>query len=342
MTSRHIFWCICLCGFTLVFACRKDPATDTTTDTDYYALNTPAGFSAMLLPANDSNYLSNSRIALGKRLFNDPQLSRTNEVSCGSCHKPQFAFADSVAIGAGVQGRLGTRNAPTLANVGYLQRLLMEGGVPTLEMQVLVPIQEHNEFDFNILPIVERLAADPSYQQQSQQAYQRPLDAYVLTRAIAAFERTLVSGNSPFDRYTYQQQANALTPQQQAGRLLFMSDSLACSGCHSGFLLTNEAFENNGLYEIYADPGRERLTMNPADRAKFKVPTLRNIAQTAPYMHDGSLPNLSAVIDHYASGGANHPSKSPLVHGFNLSTVQKNDLIAFLHALTDSTFLAGH
>lgn len=318
--------------FCVLSSCHKDlPIVE---DDDTYTQQLPAGFAPMIIP--DSNQLTKSRVALGKRLFNDVALSRTNEVSCASCHKENFAFADSVAFSPGVEGRGGVRNAPTLFNVGYLDRLLSEGGVPTLEMQVLVPIQEHNEFDFNVLELAQRLETDPTYVEMSQKAYKRTIDPYVITRALAAFQRTLISGNSPYDQYAYQNNTNALTASQKAGLALFMSDSLACSSCHAGFLFTNQGFENNGLYEVYPDSGRIRLTLNPADRGKFKVPTLRNIAKTAPYMHDGSRPSLDAVIEHYASGGANHPNKNPLIKGFVLTETQKSNLKAFLQSLTES------
>lgn len=334
MKTRRLLIALFLFAGILFANCGKEDPTIAEDDT--YTLNIPVGFATMMMP--DSNMLSKSRVALGSRLFSDVLLSRTNEVSCASCHKANFAFADSVAFSPGVEGRAGVRNAPTLANVGYLDRLLSEGGVPSLEMQVLVPIQEHNEFDFNILEIVERLKNDASYVEMSQKAYNRQPDAYVITRALAAFERTLISGNSPYDQYVYQNKPNALTASQKAGMLLFNSDSLACSKCHAGFLLTNQGFENNGLYEVYPDSGRIRLTMNPTDRGKFKVPTLRNIAKTAPYMHDGSLPNLAAVIEHYASGGANHPNKNPLIGGFVLTETEKANLKAFLESLTDEGF----
>jgi cytochrome c peroxidase len=272
-------------------------------------------------------------------LFYDPILSADSTRSCASCHLPQLAFSDSLAVSLGVKNRLGTRNTPSLANVAYQKRLLREGGLPTLEMQVLVPIQEHNEFDFNIVKIAEKLNKSSRYIALSQQAYGRNPDPFVITRAISAFQRTLLSGNSPFDQWLYQGKSGALSASAQHGYVLFQSEKLNCAKCHEGFLFTNQEFMNNGLYSVYPDSGRIRLTGLEADRALFKVPSLRNVALTAPYMHDGSLASLEAVIAHYESGGKDNPQKSRVVKAFVLSTQEKADLIAFLRALTDEEFV---
>ncbi len=260
-------------------------------------------------------------------------------MSCASCHKQALAFADSLATTPGVENRPGKRNSPSLANVAYQKHLLREGGVPTLEMQILVPIQEHNEFDFNILDIAERLRRMPEYVDMAQEAYGRKVDAFVITRAIAAFERTLLSGHSAFDRWHFQNTPLALSPPARRGYALFNSERLGCANCHGGFLFTNQEYANNGLYEQYNDPGRMRLTGLEQDRAVFKIPSLRNVGVTAPYMHDGSLTTLEQVIDHYQSGGKPHPNKSPLLRPFSLSDQERQDLLAFLNSLTDYTFL---
>ncbi|MFN0013813.1 MAG: cytochrome-c peroxidase, partial [Saprospiraceae bacterium] len=287
------------------------------------------------------NALTRSRVALGKRLFFDPALSRDSTVACATCHHPHLAFADSLSTSPGIEGRAGARNSPTLANVGYQHNLLREGGVPTLEMQVLVPIQEHNEFDFNILEIAERLGRMPDYVTMARQAYGREPDAFVITRAIAAFERTLLSGNSPFDQWFFQKKTTALSAAAKRGYDLFQSEKTGCGKCHAGFLFTNEQFANNGLYETYSDPGRLLLTGLESDRAVFKIPTLRNVAVTAPYMHDGSLHTLEGVLDHYQSGGKNHPNKSPLIRQLALTSAERTDLLAFLNSLTDEDFLTN-
>ncbi|MEQ1747733.1 MAG: cytochrome-c peroxidase, partial [Saprospiraceae bacterium] len=188
----------------------------------------PPGFPAPVFPAG--NELTAARFVLGKRLFYDVVLSRDSTVSCASCHAPTRAFSDSVAFSPGAGGLPGTRNAPTLANVGYHPYFTREGGVPTLEMQVLVPIQEHNEFDFNILEIVDRLKTDTAYVRLSREAYGRDPDAYTITRSIACFERTLVSGQSRYDEFFFQGKTNALTIFEQRGMDLFFSEKTNCAG----------------------------------------------------------------------------------------------------------------
>ncbi len=324
--------------FLFLAACRKEEQIPMEPpETDEYVLRLPAGFPLPDIPAD--NALTKSRVELGRRLFYDPALSADSTRSCGSCHAAYLAFSDSTAVSLGIEGRLGSRNSPTLANVVYQKKLLREGGVPTLEMQILVPIQEHNEFDFNILLVAERLNRMPEYVTMAKKAYGRTPDAFVITRSIAAFERTLLSGDSPYDQYTFQGNASALSAAQKRGFELFQSERLNCSACHEGFLFTNQDFMNNGLYEVYPDSGRIRLTGLESDRAVFKVPSLRNIALTAPYMHDGSLPTLEAVIDQYQTGGKAHPNKSPLLKSFTLTAQERADLIAFLHSLSDHKFI---
>ncbi|MCH2046924.1 MAG: c-type cytochrome, partial [Saprospiraceae bacterium] len=212
---------------------------------------------------------------------------------------------------------------------------LREGSVPTLEMQILVPIQEHNEFNHNIVDIAEELAKDSSYQQMARAAYGRDFDYYVLTRAIANFERTILSGNSRYDQQFLQGKKNVLTSRELAGKALFFSEKTGCYHCHSGFDFSNYAFENNGLYNQYQDIGRMRVTGDSVDLALFKVPSLRNVGETAPYMHDGSIATLEEVIAHYNNGGENHPQKSNQIKSLHLSVEEKENIILFLHTLTD-------
>ena len=319
---------------TIFYSCKKDPAISVADDE---IMNIPMGFPLINFPAD--NTFTEERWTLGKQLFYDKQLSNSNTISCASCHKQSVAFSDDVALSIGDNNTTGTSNAPTLANVAYHPYYTRAGGVPTLEMQILVPIQEHNEFNTNMIDVIEKLKHNKSYIQQSKSAYNRELDAFVITRALANFERSLISGNSRFDDYIYKGNTSALTQSEQNGYTLFNSSKTNCISCHSGYNFTNYAFENNGLYENYADSGRMRLTQLPEDRAKFKVPTLRNIALTAPYMHNGSIHTLTEVIEHYANGGKNHINKSSLIKPLTLTTQEKQDLVNFLHSLTDNTFI---
>ena len=298
----------------------------------------PYGFPEITFPAD--NEWTAERWKLGKRLFFDPILSSDLSVSCASCHRPDLAFTDGKKLSEGVADRIGVRNAPSLANIGYHPYLTREGGVPTLEMQILVPIQEHAEFDFNILLIADRMKEDSSYVRESMEAYGRKPDPFVITRAISTFERTIVSGDSRYDHFV-RQDGEHFSAAEQRGRNLFFDDRLACARCHAGFNFTNYAFENNGLYEKYDDPGRFRVTGIESDRALFKVPSLRNVAVTAPYMHDGSMTTLEEVVEHYNSGGKNHPHKSRFLKPLYMTTQEKADLVAFLGTLTDDYFLTN-
>lgn len=297
----------------------------------------PLGFPDIDYPLD--NEYTHYRWLLGKKLFYDTILSKDRNVSCASCHDAKLAFSDKVDLSIGSDDEIGTRNSPTLANVAYHPYYTREGGIPTLEMQILVPIQEHNEFNTNILLIADTLSKISSYIEMARRAYDREIDPYVITRALANFERTLISGQSHYDMEYHYQISGAMSESAKRGQLLFESDKTNCTGCHSGFNFTNYAFENNGLYTEYDDIGRARLTNNDEDIALFKVPTLRNIELTAPYMHDGKIKTLVEVIEHYNSGGKDHVNKSLLIKPLNLSDNEKDDLLAFLHSLTDINFI---
>ena len=295
----------------------------------------PDNFPNVLYP--DSNEFTLARWELGKKLFYDNILSVDSTLSCASCHKPEFAFSDNKDFSPGVKNRPGKRNAPSLANVAYHPYFLREGGVPTLEMQVLVPIQEENEFNHNIIVIGNQLKEIPEYVRLSKLAYNRDPDYYVITRALGVFERTLISGNSKYDLYL--RNKVKLTQQEKNGLDLFFSERASCSKCHEGFNFTNYSFQNNGLYESYKDIGRFRFTKDSLDLALFKVPSLRNVEVTSPYMHDGSISSLEEVIDHYNLGGENHKHKNQFIKPLSLSEVEKASLISFLKTLTDNDFI---
>ena len=171
------------------------------------------------------------------------------------------------------------------------------------------------------------------------EAYGQIANPFVITRALSTFERSLLSGNSSYDKFAFQNQADALNEVEKLGMNLFFSEKTNCSHCHSTFNFTNYAFENNGLYENYEDVGRFRLTGNEADIARFKVPSLRNISLTAPYMHDGSMKNLKTVIEHYVSGGKNHVHKNEILQPLDLTISEQEAIVAFLESLTDNNFI---
>jgi cytochrome c peroxidase len=319
----------------VVFSCEDKENVEPLYTPDLMEI--PKGFPEIDFPVG--NEFTESRWELGKKLFYDPIMSSDGTISCASCHRSELAFSDDIPFSEGVDHRLGTRNSPSLANVAYHPYFTREGGVPTLEMQILVPIQEHLEFDFNIILIAERLQNDPTYVEMAQLAYEQEPNAFVITRALACFERSLLSGYSRYDQYTNYEKTDALTENEIRGMNLFLSDKTKCSQCHNGFNFSNYTFANNGLYEEYPDTGRFRLTGEESDRALFKVPSLRNVELTAPYMHDGSINSLEEIIEHYQSGGENHTNKSNLIQPLNLSEQEKTDLILFLKSLTDETFI---
>ena len=325
MTKKIYIYCTSLC---LLIACVNNNEIPTT---NQYQLQLPTHFPSPSIPTN--NPLTKEAIALGKKLFFDPILSRDSSIACNSCHHPALAFSDSVAISPGVDGRLGLRNAPTLMNAAWLQLINKDGGITKLDLQAMTPIEDHEEMDISVLKVAEKLNAQADYVALSNSAYQRPLDPFVITRSLAAYLRTLVTVNSPYDHYL-EGNTKALSEAAIRGKEIFFGQA-KCSQCHSGFNFTNNAFENNGLYSEYKDNGRQRVTLLPADEGKFRVPTLRNIKLTAPYMHDGSLKTLKEVITHYNTGGKAHANKSALIQQINLSTSEIEDLESFLWSLTD-------
>lgn len=318
----------------LLVCCVKDeqPVTE-----DFFDLL--PGIIPPMVPAD--NQLTADRVKLGKMLFYDKGMSRDSTISCATCHKAELAFTDGLPKSKGIGGTQVMRNAPTLSNVAYFPRFLSEGAVPTLEQQILVPIMEHNEFDTNILTISEKLNRRKDIVELSLRAYGRLPDPYVITRSIAAFERTIISLSSPYDYYTFGKNTKALSPKQIAGKELFFSARTNCALCHTGTFFTNFSFQNNGLYKQYLDEGRKRLTGKPQDEALFKVPTLRNVEITGPYMHDGSLKTLEEVVEHYNKGGAGHVNQSEFVKPLHLTQYEKECLVDFLKSLTDFKLISN-
>ncbi|MBU2018167.1 MAG: c-type cytochrome [Bacteroidetes bacterium] len=288
----------------------------------------------MIYPKN--NLPTSERIDLGRKLFYDPDLSLDSSISCASCHHQKNAFADFRRISPGVAGRFADRNAPTLANVGFQPAFMFDGLLPTLEQQILVPIEEHTEMDFNIVEISKRLAKNEKYVQLSLKAYGQEPNPFVITRSIAAFERTFISNQSKYD--AYRKGKKSLSKTEKAGEDLFFNQ-LNCHECHGGFNFTNHKTTNNGLIFSALDSGRMRVTKKESDRDVVKIPTLRNIALTAPYMHDGRFETLEQVIEHYKRGGDKAPNKDELIQAFELSTLEMKQLIAFLNTLTDKVFV---
>ena len=296
-----------------------------------YQEEIPLHFPVIKYPKD--NLPTKERITLGKQLFFETALSADSTLSCASCHKVEFALADNVSISPGVAGRLGKRNAPSLFNVGYLKLINKDGGVTKLGLQAMVPLEDENEMGIRIQDAVQRLNENSNYVDLSKQAYGRDPDAFVITRALAAYVRTLISGDSPYDSFI-QGDTSALNKSEQNGMALFFSDRLKCGNCHSGFNLTDNTFQNNGLYNEYEDRGRALVTLQDNDIGKFRVPSLRNVGFTAPYMHDGSIASLEDVLDHYSSGGKGHVNQNADIQGFEITIEEREDLLLFLQTFS--------
>lgn len=296
----------------------------------------PPWWPALEVPAD--NQPTSARIALGRKLFYEKSLSASGTMSCASCHAVSAAFTDGKTISEGAHGQLGKRNAPTLANLGWHPYYMAEGGVPTLELQVLSPVGDSVEMNVNILEVAHRLNLEPEWNALSQAAYGRELDAYVITRALACFQRSFISTDSRFDRFYYEKREE-LSNEEKLGMALFFSEKTQCATCHAPPAFTDYGFYNIGLYEEYADKGKQRESYRDGDVGKFKTPTLRNSELTAPYMHNGSINSLEEVVAFFNEGGHHHPNKDARIRSLNLSATEQEHLVSFLKTLTDWNFV---
>ena len=289
----------------------------------------------VFVPTPDDNPLTLAGARLGERLFEDARLSRDGTKSCASCHLAGHAFGDSSAVSTGVGGRRGRRNAPPLVNRGYGRSFFRDGRSPTLEDAVLRPIQSVDELDMTLGEVVERLRADPFYRDAFAAAFRTPdFTEREMARALASFIRTLRSGDAPSDRWAAGD-ILALSPAARRGRQLFLGRA-NCSLCHAGPYFTDERFHNTGVSWGSGDAGRAAFTGVATDRGRFRTPGLRDVALTAPYMHDGSQATLDEVLDFYDRGGGANPLLDDRLEPLHLSRGERNDLRAFLVSLTGS------
>lgn len=284
-------------------------------------------------------------ILLGEKLFHDPIFSSDYSISCASCHKPQFAFADTTAFSVGVGGKLGTRNTPSAMNMAMRDHFFWDGRALSLEAQASGPVSNPLEMNLPFNEAVMRVRHHDGYRKLFWQVYRRLPDSIHIVKALAAFERSLETFDTPNDRWL-NDLPNGLTEAQLRGRELFMANRTRCFDCHFTPDFTGDEFRNIGLFNgtTLNDSGRYLITKKADDIGKFKVPGLRNVAITAPYMHNGQFKSLREVIDYY-----NEPEKvipnainrdTILPKKLNLSESEKNDLEAFLIALTDERFAA--
>lgn len=327
------------------------------------------------VPVPKDNPITPEKVELGRKLFMDRRLSHNNTISCAMCHVPEQGFtSNELATAIGLEGRSLRRNAPTVLNVAFMERLFHDGREATLENQAWGPLLTPSEMaNPSIGYVIEKIRSLPDYDGMFEKAFSgRGPSMETIGQAVASYERTLVSGNSRFDRWHYGKEANALTAEEQAGFRLFTGKA-GCASCHTvgdqWALFTDNGFHNSGIgwarsmghsgkYRVQLAPGvfteiegsvvdsfsepeqndvgRFEVTENPADRWAYKTPTLRDVALTAPYMHDGSLPTLEAVVDFYDRGGIDNPLKDPRVKPLGLTTEEKRALAAFLKSLTGS------
>lgn len=356
-----------LAGLVFVAACGGEAA---------WEWGLPEGVPAPRVPVD--NPMSAAKVELGRALFYDERLSVNSTTSCATCHVQSQAFADGLAFSTGATGELTARSSMALVNVAYNPvHTWANPALTSLEDQALVPMFSEHPVELGLTnhdaEALARFAADADLRALFADAFPDEADPITVpnvVRAIAAFERTLLSFDAPYDRYVYGRDDTAVSASVLRGRDLFNSERLECFHCHGGFNFTDGVmhggtvipevqFHNTGLYNVdgrggYPASNRGLLehTGNPRDMGKFRAPTLRNIELTAPYMHDGSIATLDEVLDHYAAGGrtietgpnagvgAESPLKSVFLHGFTLTADEREDVLAFLRSLTDPSFVA--
>lgn len=344
-------WLIFALLLTLV-SCQKDRVSYIATP---YALQIPSHFPQMPVPKD--NPMTVEGVNLGRRLFYEKKLSLDNTIACASCHAPESAFSDPNTFSKGVNGTLGARNSMALINLGWQTFFFWDGRAKTLEQQILEPVRNPVEMHQSWIAAVSKLQGDVSYRNDFYRVFNESgIDSLKVSKVIAQFLRTMISGTSKYDvMYKIentlplsgvdQQVSATITPSEWAGYDLFKSlNGADCFHCHNGPLVQVQKFSNNGLDAVFSDLGRYAITGNPSDRGKFKVPTLRNIALSAPYMHDGRFQTLDEVIEHYSSGIQQSVTIDPLIEfanqgGVQLDAEQKELLKTFLLTLTDDHFI---
>jgi cytochrome c peroxidase len=347
------------------------------TTSDAYVWNLPKGFPPPRVP--EDNPMTNAKVALGRYLFYDVRLSGNETQSCASCHQQDKAFSDGATTAIGSTGEVHPRNSMSLTNAAYNPtQTWVNPNLTTLEKQIIIPMFGEFPVELGLAgmekELVARLESDERYQKMFADAFpeeENPITVGNTVKALASFTRSLISFNSAYDRYVYERDKAALSESARLGMNLFFSERFECHHCHGGFNFTQAIdhanlaspqiqFHNTGLYNVdgtgaYPEPnvGLFEFTRKDADQGKFRAPSLRNVALTAPYMHDGSVKTLEEVLAFYEAGGRHisdgenagdgrrNPNKSGFVPGFTLSEEERQGLLDFLNSLTDETFLTN-
>lgn len=320
------------------------------TDNDDEYVDVPITFK---VPANfpplvydlENNPITEKGFELGRKLFYDGRLSSDGTISCGFCHEQQNAFTHhGHTVSQGVNGQTGTRNSPSIQNLGFQTSFMYDGATEHLNLQPIIPVTNPIEMDGNFSQIIAMMNGDPEYRRLFALAFPgKPIDTENMLNAMGQFMVMITSSNSRFDKFRRNESGGTLTQDEKDGYAIF---NQKCSGCHATDLFTDNSFRNNGLAvnPVVNDIGRYRVTLNEADKYKFKVPSLRNVGKTKPYMHDGRFLTLEAVLDHYSSGVVNSTTLDPSLNkngnlGIPLTTLEKTKIIAFLKTLTDNQYL---
>ena len=328
-----------------LIGCKKEtPTPETVAGLTPYVLQIPSSLPPMVIPA--SNPMTEEGVALGKQLFFDPILSGDNTMACANCHKQSFAFSDStIQFSIGIDKLPGTRNAMPLVNLGYQKQFFWDGGAADLESQVIGPIQNPVEMHENLNNVLAELNAHPTYPALFKKVFgSDKIGTAMVMKAIAQYERTIISGNSKYDQV--KAGTASFTPQEQRGMNWYVDMKKGdCAHCHVlGSTFSDFEYRNTGLDSLTVDKGRGRITLNPTDDGKFKTPSLRNIALTAPYMHDGRFKTLEECIQHYNVGFKYTANLDPNLDNIKkgrLNPADVQDIIAFLNTLTDTEFISN-
>jgi cytochrome c peroxidase len=288
----------------------------------------PLGLKPVPVPAD--NPMTAEKVELGKQLYFDPRLSCDDTVSCASCHDPKKGWSNGTPFATGVRSQIGGRSAPTIINSAYSDLQFWDGRAHRLEGQALGPIANPIEMDHKLDDCVTKLNKIPGYKQQFQKVFGSDVTPENIAKAIASFERTILSGNAPYDKFKAGDK-NALSAAAQRGLKLFTGKA-HCSACHTGPNFSDESFHNIGVGMTAAKPdlGRYEVTKVIGDKGAFKTPTLREVARHAPYMHDGSIKTLEEVIEHYNKGGTPNPQLDEEIFPLKLTSDEKADLLTFM------------
>lgn len=343
MSRRLLIHISCLCFAAAVFyACHqedKQPASPAIT------FKVPANFPPPVYDLSQ-NPVTTEGFELGRALFYDGILSRDGTISCGFCHQQPSAFTQhGHDLSHGIDDRLTKRNALPIQNLAWEKEFFWDGGVFHLDLFAIAPIENPNEMDETLPAVLEKLRQSPTYPERFRKAFGTPeITTSRFLKALSQFQLMCISADSRYDKYVRQEPGGTLNDEELAGLAVFRQK---CGSCHSGELFSDMSYRNNGLpVGNPEDWGRKLITLRDEDAMKFRVPSLRNVEMTAPYMHDGRLRTLEAVLDHYTDGVTESPTLDPLLRqgnrrGIALSAIEKRQITAFLKTLTDPTFLSN-